>query len=147
MTEKDYAIKCFKEGYCCSQAVFSAYARHWGFEGDAFLKIPDAFGAGIGGTADVCGAVTGAVMVIGLKYGRTQPDDTEAKQKTRTLVKEFINRFKIRNKSIDCRELLGFDISTPEGMESANEKKLFDTVCPKLIEDAMDILEQLLPEK
>ena len=147
MTLKEQALKSFEDGYCCSQAVFSTYARHWGFEDDAFLKIPDAFGGGIGGTAGICGVVTGAVLTIGLKYGRTQPDDAEAKQKTRTLVKEFINQFKAKNNSIECKQLLGIDISTPEGMKSVDEKGLFQTICPKLIDNAMDILSQLIPEK
>lgn len=147
MTKKEHSKALFDEGFCCSQAVFSTYAEHWGYDRDVFLKISDAFGAGIGGMAGICGAVTGGIMAIGLKHGRTHPDDDEAKQKTRDLVKEFVTQFKKRNRHIECKQLLEYDISIPVGMELAEEKGLFDSVCPKLIEDAMDILDQLLPEK
>jgi len=147
MTKKERSQILFKEGFCCSQAVFSTYAEHWGFDREVFLKVSDAFGAGIGGMATTCGAVTGAIMTIGLKHGRTQPDDDEAKQKTRGLVKEFVKQFEARNGSIECRQLLEVDISIPEGMALAEEKGLFDTRCPKLIDDAMDILEGLIPGK
>ncbi len=147
MKKKERSKTLFEEGFCCSQAVFSTYAEHWGFDREVFLKISDAFGAGIGGMAATCGAVTGAIMTIGLKHGRTHPDDDEAKQKTRTLVKEFVKRFTERNGSIECKQLLGVDISIPEAMELAEKKGLFDTLCPKLIESAVDILEELLPEE
>lgn len=147
MTKKERSKRLFEEGFCCSQAVFSTYAEHWGLDPEVFLKISDAFGAGIGGMAATCGAVTGAIMTIGLKYGRTCPDDDDAKQKTRALVKEFVKQFTQRNGHIECKHLLGIDISIPEGMDLAEEKGLFDTQCPKLIEDAVDILEGLIPEK
>ncbi|MCP5103858.1 MAG: C_GCAxxG_C_C family protein [bacterium] len=137
----------FEEGFCCSQAVLVTYAEHWNLDPDVFLKIADAFGAGIGGMAATCGAVTGAIMAIGLKHGRTHPDDDDAKHKTRTLVKEFVKQFKERRGTLECKHLLDIDISVPEGMQLAEEKGLFDTFCPKLIEDAVDILEKLLPEK
>lgn len=147
MNKKQHSVTLFKEGFCCSQAVFSTYARQWGMEPEIFLKIGDAFGAGIGGLASICGAVTGAIMAIGLKYGRTRPEDEEAKQKTRSLVKTFVKQFEERNGSIECKRLLGVDISIPQGMELAEKKGFFETLCPKLIEDAVDILDGLLSEK
>jgi C_GCAxxG_C_C family probable redox protein len=93
---------------------------------------------------ETCGAVTGAFMVIGLKYGRTRADDDEAKVKTYSLVKEFTEKFKARNGTIICRELLGCDIGTPEGNRVAKDKELFSTVCPGFVRDAVDILEKIL---
>lgn len=144
MNIKERSVALFNEGYCCSQAVFIPYAEQWGLDREPFLKITDAFGGGIGGMASICGAVSGAIMVIGLKYGRTRPDDNEAKQKTRTLVKEFVKQFKYRNGSFECKKLLGADISTAKGMALANAKGLFDSKCPKLVEDAVDILDGIL---
>ncbi len=91
-----------------------------------------------------CGAVTGAFMVIGLKYGRTSADDWEAKQKTASLVREFAEKFEERHKSIVCKELLGCDISTDEGSKHAKESNLTGTICPKLVADAVEILEEIL---
>jgi len=95
----------------------------------------------MGGT---CGAVTGAFMVIGLKYGRTRVNDDEAKVKTYSLVKEFTEKFKARNGTIVCRELLGCDIGTPEGERIAREKKLVSAFCPKFVRDSVEILEEIL---
>lgn len=147
MNKKQQSVALFKEGFCCSQAILSTYAKQWGMEPEIFLKIGDAFGAGIGAMAGICGVVTGAIMVIGLKYGRTHPEDEDAKQKTRTLIKKFVKQFEERNNSIQCKQLLGVDISIPETMEMAEEEGLFDTFCPKLIETGVDILEELLNEK
>ncbi len=94
--------------------------------------------------ADTCGAVTGAFMVIGLKHGKIKAEDEEAKRKAYSLVKEFVKRFKAKHNSIVCRELLGCDISKPEGMQHFKEMKLIDGICPKLVESAAGILEEIL---
>ena len=91
-----------------------------------------------------CGTVTGAFMVIGLKYGKYKPEDDRALEETYELVRAFVDRFISRNGSIECKELLGVDISAPEGHEIATEEKLFHTVCPKFVQDAAEILEQIL---
>ena len=93
---------------------------------------------------DTCGAVTGAFMVIGLKHGRVDPENDEAKEKTYALVDQFVKRFKSRNSNIACRDLLGYEIGDPEQHEIIEEKGLFDTLCPKLVQDAAEILEELI---
>ncbi len=138
------AVAYFEKGFVCSQAVFATYAEPLGLKSEIALPIADAFGAGMGGMAETCGAVTGAFMVIGLKYGRVHAEDSEAKEKTRRLIKELVRRFKNRHGSITCKTLLDTDISTDEGMETANEKGLFETHCPKFVRDAAEILENLI---
>ncbi len=84
-------------------------------------------------------------MVIGLKHGETRAEDEKSKEKAYRLVQEFVDEFKSRNGSIVCRELLGCDISTPEGRNLAIEKKkLFTNLCPKLVQGAAEIIEQIL---
>ncbi|MFX0163142.1 MAG: C-GCAxxG-C-C family protein [Candidatus Hodarchaeota archaeon] len=144
MSRVEQAVSCFKEGFSCSQALLSTYGVEFGLDRETALKVSGAFGGGMGRMGETCGAVTGAFMVIGLKYGNTRVDDRQAKEKTYSLVKEFVDKFKSRNGSIVCRELLGCDISTPEGMEIAKEKNLFATLCPKLVSDAAEIIEQTL---
>ena len=122
------ALSRFAEGFNCSQAVLSAYAE--GMDEETALKIASGFGGGMGRMAETCGAVTGAMMVLGLKFGAVSPD-REAKERGYAKVKEFADRFKARNGSLVCRDLLGCDISTPEGHQIAKEKSLFTTVCPK----------------
>ncbi|MFA5374753.1 MAG: C-GCAxxG-C-C family protein [Dehalococcoidia bacterium] len=144
MNKANEALSCFKEGFNCSQSVFSIYAIEMGMGRDVALKVAQSFGGGMGQMGEVCGAVTGAFMVIGLKYGRTRVDDDEAKVKTYNLVKEFSKKFKTRNGTIICRELLGCDIGTPQGQRIAKNEKLFSTVCPSFVQDAVEILEEIL---
>lgn len=144
MGKRERAASCFKQGFSCSQAVLSTFSKQFGLNRKKALKIAQAFGGGIAQTAQICGAVSGAFMVIGLKHGRTRAEDLEAKEKTYQLTKEFMNKFKSQNGSIICKELLGHDISTPEGMALSEEKNLFDTVCPDFVDSAVKILEQIL---
>jgi C_GCAxxG_C_C family probable redox protein len=144
MNKTDKALSCFQEGFNCSQSVFSTYAVDMGLDRDIALKVAQAFGGGMAQMGETCGAVTGAFMVIGLKYGKVRIDDDEAKRRTYALVKEFTGKFKARNGTIICRELLGCDIGTPEGNRVAKDKQLFSTVCPGFVKDAVDILEDIL---
>lgn len=144
MTKADEAVECFNKGYNCSQAVLSAYCGEFGMDREQALKVAGAFGAGMGRMCETCGAVTGAFMVIGLKYGKVKVEDEPAKEKAYALVREFAGEFKAKNGSIVCRELLGCDMSTPEGMKFAKEHRLHSTICPKLVRDAAEILDTLL---
>lgn len=140
----EQAVSCFNEGLSCSQAVLASYASDFGLERNMALKVAAGFGGGMGRMAQTCGAVTGACMVIGLKYGATSAQDRLAKEKTYQLVRLFNERFTARNPSVICKELLGCDISTPAGLDAAKERDLFSTLCPKLVRDAAEILEELL---
>ncbi len=144
MSKKSVALCRFDEGFSCSQAVFSAYAEELGLDRETALKIAGAFGGGMGRMAETCGAVSGALMTIGLKYGPTNPANSATKEKTYELVREFVARFRARNGSIVCKELLGWDISTPAGHEAAKYRGLFASLCPKYVADAADIVEEVL---
>jgi C_GCAxxG_C_C family probable redox protein len=143
-TKSEQVVSCFEEGFCCSQAVLSAYAEEFGLPREAALKISRGFGGGMGRMAHTCGAVTGAFMVIGLKYGNADARDKQARENTYGLVREFARRFKERNGSVMCRDLLGCDISRPEGLNAAREKGLFTSVCPNMLRDATEILEEII---
>ena len=147
MSEVEKAVSCFNEGFMCSQAVLSAYAEQLGLDQEAALKVSAAFGGGMGRMGETCGAVTGAFMVIGLKYGRTMVQDTQAHEKTTQLVREFVDEFKSINGSIMCRELLGCDLGTQDGLKTFVDNKLRDTLCTKFVRDAAQIVEQLLKKQ
>jgi C_GCAxxG_C_C family probable redox protein len=138
------SVKLFEDGFACSQAILSTYGEKYGLAKNLALKIGDPFGAGMRGLSETCGAVTGAFMVIGLKYGRMNLEDTEAKEKTAELVQEFVKRFKARHSTIICKELLGHDVSIPEERAKVEDQNLFKTVCPKFVRDAAEILEAIL---
>jgi C_GCAxxG_C_C family probable redox protein len=138
------AVSCFKDGFSCSQALLSIYGPEYGLDREMALKVSGAFGGGMGHIGETCGAVTGAFMIIGLKYGKTRVEDEQTREKAHSLVKEFVQEFKSRNGSIICRELIDCDISTPEGLKLAEEKGLFSTRCPEFVRDAAEIIEQIL---
>ncbi len=144
MTNGQTAVGLFESGFSCSQAVFAAFSEALGLERTIALKISQPFGGGIAGTGSTCGAVTGALLVIGLKHGRCRPEDLASKEKTYELVREFIKRFRERHGSATCRELLGVDLSTPEGHEEARRRGLFAGRCPLFVAEAVEILEAIL---
>ncbi len=137
------AVARFRQGFSCSQAVFSALADQMGIETETALKIAGGFGGGMGRMGLTCGAVTGAIMALGLKYGSTNPTDTQAKDHTYAQVQEFARRFSERHGSITCNTLINSDISTPEGRKQAREAGTFATLCPMLVGDAVKIFEEM----
>lgn len=137
------AVSCFKQGFNCSQALLATYGEQFGLNREIALKVSGVFGAGMG-MGETCGAVAGAFMLIGTKYGKTKVEDQQTEAKAYSLLQDFVGKFKSRNKSIVCKELLDCDVSTPEGMKFAMEKGLFTTVCPKFVQDAAEIIEEIL---
>ena len=111
MTKSDEAVTSYRRRFTCSAAVFSAFSDDLGLDPDTAKKIACGFGAGMSKTGNICGAVSGAIMVIGLKFGKAQADDDGATEKTRALVRRFIHEFTEKNGSINCTELLGYNLS------------------------------------
>jgi len=144
MNKIEQAVSRYEQGFACSQAILSTFGEEFGLDPNLALKITDPFGAGMRGLSETCGAVTGSLMVIGLKYGRTLADDLAAKEKSVLIVQEFVNRFKQRQGTIVCRELLGLDISIPEQHEMADNQGFFKTKCPNFVKDAAEILIEIL---
>jgi C_GCAxxG_C_C family probable redox protein len=142
MTRTETALSRFAEGFNCPQAVFSVFAGDLGMDEEAALRVAAGFGGGMGRMAETCGAVTGAIMVLGLRHGAATPD-REAKERVYQQVVEFIQRFKARNDTITCRGLFGCDIGTPEGLQRAQDENVFTALCPKFIRDAVEVLEEM----
>jgi C_GCAxxG_C_C family probable redox protein len=144
MNNYEMATARFQQGFNCSQSVFSTFAEQMGVDRETALKIACAFGGGMGRLGETCGAVTGALMVIGLKYGMINAEDQAAKDKTYAVAREFMRRFNEQYGETTCKALLGVDISTPEGMAQAREQNLFHSICPNYVGDAVAILEEIL---
>jgi C_GCAxxG_C_C family probable redox protein len=138
------AVARFKQGFSCSQAVLSAFSDIFDLDLDLALKISQPFGGGIAHRGEICGAVSGAFMVIGLKFGRTQAEDISARNKTYEVVTHFIQEFENLHDSIICEKLLGYNLGTKEGEKKAEEEGLFETLCPKFVQHAADILIDLI---
>lgn len=146
MTHVNDALKYFEEKFHCSQAVFAAFSEDYGLPKEQALKIGGCFGSGMR-KGEVCGACTGALMVLGLKYGKSKVDDVESKLKSDKVCDRFLDEFKKENGSYICNELLGCDISTEEGVKYAIENNLFTDFCPKMVESATLITEKILEEE
>jgi C_GCAxxG_C_C family probable redox protein len=124
--------------------MLASYCREYGLKHRTALRVAGAFGGGIGNTGETCGIITGSLMVIGLKYGKTRKNNKKASEKTYALAREFMNEFTARNSSVRCKDLIGCDVSTEEGMERAKELNVGQTICPKYIRDAVEILDDIL---
>ena len=145
MKHIELAKKYFDQKYHCSQAVLAAFAEELGLTEEQALKLGGCFGGGMC-KGEVCGACTGALMALGLKYGQSDIDDMESRKKTNDVTVEFLDMFKKENGSYICKELLGCDLATNEGKQYAIENKLFVNFCPKMVESATVITEQLLSD-
>jgi C_GCAxxG_C_C family probable redox protein len=143
-TRTNIAAASFINGFNCAQAVFSTYAPLLKIKEKDALRIATGFGGGMGRLQEACGAVTGAFMVIGCKYGMMDPVDTTVKEKAYSLVQEFSRRFQKLHGSISCRELLGCDLNTAEGKQQLKEKDLSNQVCLPCVRDAAKIIEEIL---
>ncbi len=147
MTNTNNAVDLYKKTFTCSQAIFAGFSETFGMDQQTALKTSCAFGGGCGRLGLTCGAVTGAFMVLGLAYGRSNPSDIEAKDITYSKTQEFAKRFVAKNGSLNCTELLGYDLGKADGYSAAKEKGLFTTLCLQLVRDSAQILEELLEEK
>ncbi len=113
----DLARQYHEQGYGCAQAVLASFAQDYGLSEEAALRIATGFGSGMGRLCEVCGALTGAFMVIGLKHGKVATDGSRYGSNTETtyrLVEELAEKFRAKNGSIYCRELIGHDLRVPE---------------------------------
>jgi C_GCAxxG_C_C family probable redox protein len=129
----------FREGFSCAQSVFSAFAEEI-LGREAALRTASSFGAGMARRGDTCGAVTGALMVLGLLYGRTEAEDTDAKELNYLLANRFIDRFEASKGSRICRELLGFDPGSEEGRRRLREDPELGDRCTGYVREAAAIL-------
>ena len=127
----------------CAQSVFASFSEELGLDEKQALKIGGCFGSGMR-KGEVCGACTGALMVLGLKYGQSEIGDSESKIKSDDMCAKFLEEFAGRNGSYICNELLNCDIRTKEGVEYAVENNLFTEFCPKMVESAATITEKLI---
>ena len=143
MNEEQAKYMLFDQGYDCAQTVFSTFAEDLDLDEETALKVAAGFGGGMH-QGDMCGCVTGALMVLGMKYGWNEPGDTVGKEIMNGKAREFERRFRERLGGLRCRELLEADVSTPEGKFLAAER--IPQRCPGFVAAATEILEEMLDE-
>jgi len=146
MNKSELASEYLKKGYNCAQAIIKTYVGDVGMNEEEAVKMTSVMGGGIGRTGHICGAVSGAALIIGMKFGSTDNTVKHARAKAYQKAKELLEKFAAKNKSILCKELLGYDISTREGLAQARESGVMVQKCPKLVFSAAKILESIISE-
>ena len=148
MTKKEKALEYFRNSFNCSQSVFTVFGTGRGLSEDTCLKVSCAFGGGMGRMQHTCGAVTGAMMVLGLLFGKGIDDPEDKKTITYALAKDLTDRFRALNGSTICRELLdGLDMNKPDELKKIQENRLFEIRCEKYVTDAISIIEKSIKEQ
>ncbi len=145
MNKKDVAIAYFSDHLHCSQSVLAAFSEECGITKEQAFRLGSCFGSGMR-KGNVCGACVGALMVLGLLFGEDHKGDPEERQRSNMINDMMMDRFKQENGSCICNELLGCDISTPEGIQYARTNGLFGDFCPRKVASAVDILEEIIEE-
>ncbi len=146
MSKVEAAVSAFRGGLSCSQAILATYGTEHGIPRELALRFACGFSGGMG-IGDTCGAVTGALMILGLEFAGPDSDKPQGRAAAKGATIDFIEKFKARRGTVMCRDLLGCDISTAQGMDIARKQGLLATVCPKIVHDAAELLEDKLRER
>lgn len=133
----------FKERMHCSQQVLMEWAEQLGYDREEAAKIASPFGGGMF-RGDTCGAVAGAMIAIGMRHGNGTPGDVDKDDAMQAKVKEFQEKFTARHGSTMCRDLIGYDFSKPEERAEAFASGKTMEICPKLVQDALEILDEIM---
>lgn len=140
----EIALARFRQNFNCAQSVLVAFAPQLGLDDGQALRMASPFGGGVARRGQICGAVTGALMALGLARGADTP---AGKEDAYRLGQVLLQRFESRHGTILCRELLDCDISTPEGRQQARDKGAFTALCPLFVGDAVEVVQEMLSEK
>ncbi len=133
------AAQYFRNGHNCSQSVLLAMFEFWNQKNELVPKVATAFGGGIGRCGSVCGALTGGVMAIGIRFGTNEPT-VEKRLHSYKIAQEFFRNFELQNGSALCRELIGYDLSIPEELDKARKAEIFENKCSKIVKNAVETL-------
>ena len=142
-TRKEKALEYFGKEFHCSQAVLAAFADECEITEKQALQLGGCFGSGMR-KGEVCGACTGALIVLGLLYGQYDKADSESRLIANEVNDQMMDGFAKLSGSYICNDLLGCDISTEEGVEYARKNCLFTEFCPKMVANAVDVLEDVI---
>lgn len=142
--EKELATEKFLAGYSCSQAVLYSACKRLSLEPDFALRISTGLGAGIARSGNICGAVSGGILALSLKYGRGEGEDKTKTQDTYARVEAFIKAFEEKHGSVKCRELIECDLATEEGTRRFKENDLLHHTCVHCVETAISLLDKAL---
>jgi C_GCAxxG_C_C family probable redox protein len=145
-TAVQVALDMFAQKFNCAESVLGGLAAEFGLDCACVPRIATAFGGGMAGQGETCGALTGAMMALGLKYGRERGDDDAAKALTYGKVRQLFDAFEKQFGTCGCYKLVGIDLTTPEGLQQAKDAGLHDKICPKYVEFCAEQAAQLMSD-
>lgn len=145
MNHQEKALEYFGNNFNCSQAVFTAFAPELGFDEETALRLAAGFGGGAR-KGELCGAVAGALMVLGMKYGHCHLGDAAEKNESNRIAADFMNRFLAANESVVCRELLKRKPTKPVDPALIKDRPVSHAVCPELVRCAAEIVDEMIKE-
>lgn len=144
--EEHAAVARFRSGLNCAQSVFGEFAIELGLTEEQAYKLASGFGGGLSHTNNICGAVTGGVLAIGLKYGASRGSDRYSKAQTYRIIQRFMNEFTAAHGSLQCTSLLGYDLSDDEQFQAAIAAAAPICTCPKFLVAAVELVRKALDE-
>jgi C_GCAxxG_C_C family probable redox protein len=136
----DRAESLFREGFACSQAVLMAFAPGLGLEERQAALVASAFGGGMARHGWTCGALTGALMALGLHGGHTSAEDAATKDALYARVQALVARFEAQHGSTACRQLTGANMLDAAERQAASDRGVFTTLCPQLVRTAATLV-------
>ncbi len=143
MTERmAMAAERFAGGLNCAQAVLSVFCEDYGLDAATACRLACGLGGGCR-SGEICGALSGAVVVVGLRYGNEAGEDAEGKARCYDETRRYMERVRQDGQPLRCADILGYDVSTAEGTRLAREKGLLKTRCPAMVKKAVQLLEEL----
>jgi len=143
MNRSDHAVEMFLSGYNCAQSVLLSFSDDLKFSKELAQKMAAGFGGGMGKQQETCGAVTGAIMVLGLLRGEAVNNNEELKSAAYTSVKDLVRDFTAAYKTTNCGELIGCDLNSAEGAAKFKEEKIQENICAGCVRKAVEIVEEL----
>jgi len=139
------AVAYFDSGYNCSESILLAISNALGIESPFFPMLATPFGAGIGRLCQECGVLTGGILAVGLRYGRSSPKDTEKRDRSYAIARAYYDGFQKRFGSVKCIKIQGTNLLNQE--EAQKKAKERHALCDTVVEEGAKMLVRLFSEK
>lgn len=143
----NYGDRCMAfhaQGFNCAQSVLAAFAEELGLSAEQATRVSECFGGGVCGNERLCGAVSGALMCAGLRFGRIEGKDIEARKRARDVGNEILSAFIERHGSCECHVMLDREAGTQLGPDPTRSHAPFAAHCEGVIRDAGALVEKLV---
>jgi len=141
------AVEIFNSGFNCAQSVVSVFADDYGIGKDELLRLSSGLGGGMGGMQEICGAATGAYLILGLQFGYSSESENYRKTEVYDIVKEFSKEFVNKNSYLKCKDLLKCDLSTENGKDYFMQNNLKEKICSVCVKSAVELTEKFIQRK